>query len=71
MPIHPYWQRNVCLIAQRRELEVKKQYNPLDLEILGSGCLMSYKNKIILITAKHIIDGRGKVLYLCWIFTVR
>ena len=68
MPIHQVWSRNTCLIVQRNELELREKYTiPKDVKIMGTGFLLSYKRKVILVTAKHVVKDRTKVMY-CLIY---
>lgn len=61
MPIHPYWFTSTCVIFRRKSNEKKDivAYNK-DCSILGTGFFVSYKNKNILVTAKHVIQDKDK-----------
>ena len=64
MPIHPFWFTNTCVIFWRRK-EEKKEVIVYDKDCLirGTGFIVSYKQKNLLVTAKHVIqDIQGNEL---------
>ncbi len=58
MPIHPFWLANTCLIFRRRESEKKEVvvYDK-DCVIRGTGFFVSYQQKNLLVTAKHVVQS--------------